>query len=229
MTLAEKVGQLVQQSPFANVDWKVVEEKKKQALDKGLPFFLHEALPPEVEAIVTEGRTGTVMCTDVTLVNHLQRLAVEKSRLHIPLLIAADVIHGLHTIFPIPLAQACSWNLALIERVEAAAAAEASASGVNWIFAPMVDITRDPRWGRIAEGAGEDPWLDCRLPGRACGVFKAANPSRVIGWRPAPSIMSGTVQPRPGATTTRRIFPNAPCVKFTFRLSILHWMRAPVP
>lgn len=94
--------------------------------------------------------------------NRLQRAAAE-SRHKIPLLIGNDVIHGYHTIFPIPLAEACSWNLPLIEEAARVAAIEARGAGTNWTFAPMVDVTRDPRWGRIAEGAGEDPYLGAAI------------------------------------------------------------------
>jgi beta-glucosidase len=96
-------------------------------------------------------------------VRELQRMAVEESRLKIPLIFGYDVIHGHRTIFPIPLAQACSWDLEAIEQSERIAAQEATAEGINWTFAPMVDIARDPRWGRVAEGAGEDTWLGCRI------------------------------------------------------------------
>ena len=88
---------------------------------------------------------------------------MNQSRLHIPLLFGYDVIHGHKTIFPIPLALACTWNLELIERSARIAAAEATADGLHWTFSPMVDIARDPRWGRIAEGAGEDPYLGARI------------------------------------------------------------------
>src|SRR5678816_290550 len=90
--------------------------------------------------------------------NELQRATLE-SRLKIPLLFGFDVIHGYRTIFPVPLGEAASWDLALMERTAAIAAAESRAAGVHWTFAPMVDIARDPRWGRIIEGAGEDPYL----------------------------------------------------------------------
>jgi beta-glucosidase len=92
-----------------------------------------------------------------------QRVAVEQSRLRIPLLLGYDVIHGFRTIFPIPLAEAGTWDTVAAEATASAAAREAAAAGVNWTFAPMVDIARDPRWGRIAEGAGEDPYLGSRL------------------------------------------------------------------
>ena len=89
----------------------------------------------------------------------LQRLAVEESRLKIPLLVGADVIHGYETIFPIPLALSCSWDTLAVERMARISAVEASADGISCTFSPMVDICRDSRWGRIAEGSGEDPYL----------------------------------------------------------------------
>ena len=139
MTLAEKIGQMSQVN--------------------GGSDNLHQAL--------REGRIGSVLnevCVET--VNELQRVAIEESRLGIPLLIGRDVIHGFKTIFPIPLGQAASWNPALVKRGAAIAANEAAAAGVNWTFAPMVDITRDPRWGRIAESLGEDPHL-CSVLGAA--------------------------------------------------------------
>ena len=86
-------------------------------------------------------------------------MAVEESRLKIPLLFALDVIHGYRTIFPVPLAMAASWDPATVERAQAIAAREARAAGIHWTFAPMLDIARDARWGRIVEGAGEEPFL----------------------------------------------------------------------
>ncbi len=163
MTLAEKVGQLVIHSPFGTLDWGAVVEKRTQVEAAGGEFDFHANTNPAFEAVIREGRTGTLMVVDVRLSNYLQRLAVEGSRLHIPLLIAADVIHGLRTIFPIPLAEACSWDPDLVEQAERAAAEEASACGVNWVYSPVVDIARDPRWGRIAEGSGEDPFLGAEM------------------------------------------------------------------
>ncbi len=96
---------------------------------------------------------------DAATANRLQRLAVESTRLGIPLIFGFDVIHGLRTIFPVPIALAASWDPAAIEAGQAVAAREARAAGIHWTFAPMVDIARDPRWGRIIEGAGEDPYL----------------------------------------------------------------------
>jgi len=114
----------------------------------------------DLDAQIRDGKVGSLLNVwDVKEINHLQRIAVEESRLGIPLIIGTDVIHGYRTIFPIPLAESCTWDPALLERAARAAADEAAASGTDWIFAPMVDIARDPRWGRIAEGAGEDPFL----------------------------------------------------------------------
>ncbi len=103
--------------------------------------------------------TGIFNIHGAEYIGKLQKIAVEESRLGIPLLIGADIIHGFKTVSPIPLAEAASWDLAAIEASAALAARESAAAGINWTFAPMVDICRDPRWGRVAEGAGEDPYL----------------------------------------------------------------------
>src|SRR5881409_1480620 len=111
-------------------------------------------------ALVRRGLVGgflNVHGTDAA--REAQRVAVTESRLKIPLLLGLDVIHGYRTIFPIPLAEAATWDPVTAESTARAAAREAAAAGVNWTFAPMVDIARDPRWGRIAEGSGEDPYL----------------------------------------------------------------------
>jgi len=110
--------------------------------------------------MIKEGKVGSILgVLGAENVNEAQRAAVEKSRLKIPLIIGYDVIHGYRTVFPVPLASAGSFDPQLIEQSERVAAKEATASGVKWTFAPMVDIARDPRWGRIVEGAGEDPYL----------------------------------------------------------------------
>ncbi|MCU0485931.1 MAG: glycoside hydrolase family 3 C-terminal domain-containing protein [Anaerolineales bacterium] len=159
MTLAEKVGQLVLGNAFANIDWEEVIRQKKLAEANGLPYEIPLVLNPVIEGQIRAGMVGSINSADLRLNNHLQRLAVQESRLHIPILVSHDVIHGFRTVFPIPLAESCTWNPALLERAAHVAAVEASTAGINWIFAPMVDIARDPRWGRIAEGAGEDPFL----------------------------------------------------------------------
>jgi beta-glucosidase len=113
-----------------------------------------------LEAEVAAGRVGSLLFVrDAAEIDRMQRVAVEQTRLKIPLLFAFDVIHGLRTIFPVPIAMAASWDMGLIEEGQAVAAAEARAIGLHWTFAPMVDIARDQRWGRMIEGAGEDPYL----------------------------------------------------------------------
>ena len=112
-----------------------------------------------LEALETKGVGSLLFVTDPAEINRLQRIAVEHSRLKIPVLFGFDVIHGLRTIFPVPLGMAASWDPALVEQAQAAAASEARAVGVHWAFAPNLDIGRDPRWGRIVETSGEDPYL----------------------------------------------------------------------
>ena len=108
-------------------------------------------LPPEIGSLI-------FLSEDPTLRNEIQRRAMDKSRLGIPILFGFDVIHGMRTVYPIPLAQACSWNPALVSQAACMAARETKLTGIDWTFSPMVDIARDPRWGRVAEGFGEDPY-----------------------------------------------------------------------
>ena len=132
MTLEEKVGQL----NLSNVD------------------------KTNLEQAIAAGKVGSVLnAGGAAQTNKLQRLAIERSRLHIPLLFGYDVIHGYRTIFPIPLGLASTWDPGAVETMARISAREASAAGVRWTFSPMLDIARDPRWRRIAEGAGEDPML----------------------------------------------------------------------
>lgn len=144
MTLAEKIGQMT----LFTAMW----AETGPTIDRNFMQY------------VREGRCGSIFnayTADYT--RSLQKVAVEETRLGIPLLFGFDVIHGHRTIFPIPLGEACSWDLALMEKSARIAATEAAAEGIHWTFAPMVDIARDPRWGRVAEGAGEDVWLGCRI------------------------------------------------------------------
>ncbi|MDX2346557.1 MAG: glycoside hydrolase family 3 N-terminal domain-containing protein, partial [Legionella sp.] len=116
--------------------------------------------PADIENQIRKGTVGSFLNVfDLEKRNRLQTIAVEESRLGIPLIFGADVIHGYRTIFPVPLAEAASWNLDLMEKTASVAAAEARVSGIDWTFSPMIDIARDPRWGRIVEGAGEDAFL----------------------------------------------------------------------
>ncbi len=124
------------------------------------PAFDADAQPRAVESAMGEGGVGSLLfVTKPSEINRLQRLTIEGNRFGIPALFGFDVVHGLRTILPVPIAMAASWDLATIERGQAMAAREARAVGIHWTFAPMVDIARDPRWGRIIEGAGEDPFL----------------------------------------------------------------------
>jgi beta-glucosidase len=140
MTLEEKAGQLVQYSAG-------------QATGPGTGRT-------DYKDMIARGQIGSLFnVVDTPLVNEYQRIAVENSRLHIPLLFGLDVIHGFRTEFPIPLGMASTWDPTLVEKASHVAALEASASGIRWTFSPMVDIARDARWGRMAESAGEDPYL----------------------------------------------------------------------
>jgi beta-glucosidase len=113
-----------------------------------------------IEDLIAKGSLGSLLfVTDPAIINRMQHIAVEKSPHHIPLIFGFDVIHGFRTIFPVPLAMAASWDPAMVTHSQSIAAMEARAVGIDWAFAPMVDIARDPRWGRIVEGAGEDPYL----------------------------------------------------------------------
>jgi beta-glucosidase len=119
---------------------------------------------PTPEELIAKGSVGSLLfITDPAVINRMQHMAVDKSPHHIPLIFGFDVIHGFRTIFPVPIAMAASWDPEVVMRAQTIAAAEARAAGVDRVFAPMVDIARDPRWGRIAEGAGEDPYLGAAI------------------------------------------------------------------
>lgn len=148
MTLAEKIGQTVQYGRC--------EERELK--------------------LVAEGKIGSLLNVHgPKKINELQRLAVEETRLGIPLLIGDDVIHGFRTIFPIPLGEAASWDLEGMEKNARIAAEEAAAEGIRWTFAPMVDVTRDPRWGRIAESTGEDAYLSSLAAAAKVRGFQSPN------------------------------------------------------
>ncbi|HQW93961.1 MAG TPA: beta-glucosidase BglX, partial [Ferruginibacter sp.] len=123
-----------------------------------------QASSSDIGKKIKEGKVGGLFnIKSVEKIKAVQKIAVEESRLKIPLLFGMDVIHGYETVFPIPLALSCSWDMKAIERSAQIAAREASADGINWTFSPMVDIARDPRWGRIAEGSGEDAYLGSEI------------------------------------------------------------------
>ncbi len=117
-----------------------------------------------VAAMIREGKVGGLFnIRTAEKIRDVQRIAVEESRLKIPLLFGMDVIHGYKTLFPIPIGLSCSWDMPMIKETARMAAIEASADGINWTFSPMTDISRDPRWGRVSEGSGEDPYLGSRI------------------------------------------------------------------
>lgn len=161
MTLAEKLGQLQQLDGEANGNFR-----------------------PEHVELARKGLLGsTLNVRGVQRTNQLQRVAMTESRLKIPLLFGFDVIHGYRTIFPIPVGEAASWDPSLAERSAAVAAQEANNAGLHWTFAPMLDIARDPRWGRITEGAGEDPFLGAAFAAARVRGFQGADysaPDKVL-------------------------------------------------
>lgn len=161
MTLEEKLGQLQQLDGSADGDYR-----------------------PEHVEMIRKGQLGsTLNVRGVKRTTELQRVALNESRLKIPVLFAFDVIHGYRTVFPVPLGEAASWDPAAAERAASIAAAEAAAAGVRWTFAPMVDIARDPRWGRIVEGAGEDPFLGSAMAAARVRGFQGSDygkPDKIV-------------------------------------------------
>jgi beta-glucosidase len=173
LSTEEKIGQLIQYFYF-----QLPENSAAGPLGDlaGQPRMVEEAL--------ARGGAGSLLFVkDPAATNRLQRAAIDGSPHGIPVLFGFDVIHGLRTIFPVPIALAASWNAELIEQAQAVAAAEARAVGIHWVFAPMVDIARDPRWGRIIEGAGEDPLLGSMVAAAQVRGFQGSilgAPGRVI-------------------------------------------------
>jgi beta-glucosidase len=158
MTIEEKLGQLSQLFEFS----------KQKSIDDA----------------VAKGQLGSLLfITDPAEINRLQHLAVDQTRLHIPLIFGFDVIHGFRTIFPVPIAMAASWDPAAVTRAQSVAAKEARSVGIDWAFAPMLDIARDPRWGRIVEGAGEDPYLGSAMASAQVRGFQGdyiGSPDRIL-------------------------------------------------
>jgi beta-glucosidase len=154
MTLDEKIGQMSQ----ADAGGPVITDGLREAVCAG-----------RVGAVLNQVDPGTVA--------ELQRIAREESRLGIPLLVGRDVIHGFTTVMPIPLGLAATWNPEVVRAGARVAALEAAETGVNWTFAPMIDVSRDPRWGRIAESFGEDPWLTGRMGVAMIQGFQGENPA----------------------------------------------------
>ncbi len=194
MTLEEKLGQL-QQLPASGKTGELLEGQR-DLIRRGLVGSIYQ---------VRDARTA----------NEIQRIAVEESPAKVPILFGFDVIHGYRTIFPIPLGEASSWDPSAAGRSSRIAAEEASAAGVRWAFAPMLDIARDPRWGRIAEGSGEDPYLGARMARARVRGFQGddfAAPGRVVAcakhW-----VAYGAAEG--GASTTPRTSRNGRCDRST--------------
>lgn len=153
MTLDEKVGQLNESSGIV------------------MPGIANE----KPDDLIAKGSVGSILWQmDVKEINRLQHIAVDKSRLHIPIIFGFDVIHGYRTVFPVPLAMASSWDPSVEEQAQHVAAEDARAAGIQWTFTPMVDIARDARWGRIVEGAGEDPYLGSAMARAQVRGFQGA-------------------------------------------------------
>ncbi|HEY2038623.1 MAG TPA: glycoside hydrolase family 3 N-terminal domain-containing protein, partial [Edaphobacter sp.] len=153
MTLDEKVGQLNESS------------------GRVLPGIATE----KPDDLIAKGGVGSILWQmDVKEINRLQHIAIEQSRLHIPIIFGFDVIHGYRTVFPVPLAMASSWDPSVEEQAQHLAAQDARAAGLQWTFTPMVDIARDARWGRIVEGAGEDPYLGSAMARAQVRGFQGA-------------------------------------------------------
>jgi beta-glucosidase len=181
MTLKEKIGQMVQINDCSGT------------------------IPEDLRQRLREGRIGSMLnVTTPEAGQEIQRVAVEESRLGIPLIMGRDVIHGFRTIFPIPLAQAATWDPQLAKDCARVAATEAAAAGFHWTFAPMMDIARDPRWGRIAESFGEDPYLASQFA----------------------EALSAMALPKVDATTTPPIFPKDYCGMCICLPLKLPWMPA---
>jgi beta-glucosidase len=143
---------------------KMTPEEKAGQITQYFDFLTAPAEAKRVTDEMAAGRAGSLLfLTDPAELDRLQHIAVEKTRLKIPLLFGFDVIHGMRTVMPVPLAMAASWDPQLVEQGQTVAAAEARAIGLHWAFAPMLDIARDPRWGRMIEGAGEDPYLGAAM------------------------------------------------------------------
>ncbi len=154
---------------------KMTVEDKAGQLNQAAGIVMPGLSPDKPDEKIRQGRAGSVLwLIGVQEINRLQRIAVEQSRLHIPLLVGFDVVHGYRTTFPVPLAMAASWDPSAYERAQRAAAEDSRAAGINWTFAPMVDIARDARWGRIVEGAGEDPYLGAAMARAQVRGFQGA-------------------------------------------------------
>ncbi|KAA0120793.1 glycoside hydrolase family 3 N-terminal domain-containing protein [Mycolicibacterium sp. P9-22] len=188
LTVEEKAGQLTQYF-YTGTGEPIPEDFDIESLPP--EYRIHVELPARIESAIRAGRAGSLLfIRDPSLSNRLQRYAVEESRLGVPLLFGFDVVHGWRTIFPVPIALAATWCETTMEAAQTVAAREARSAGVHWTFAPMIDIARDPRWGRIIEGAGEDPVLGSAMAAAQVRGFQGdlgsdrllAGPKHFVGY-----------------------------------------------
>ncbi len=185
IVLTTAVGALAQQATSPDLDRKIDDLLQKMTVEeKAGQLTQFAGNTPETLAAVRQGKAGSLLgVLGAQQTNEAQRAAMENSRLKIPLIFGYDVIHGYRTVFPVPIASTGSFDMPLLEQAERVAAKEATASGVKWVFAPMVDIARDPRWGRIVEGIGEDPSLGSRVAAAKVRGFQGksmADPDSVV-------------------------------------------------
>ena len=151
-------------SPKSDIDKKVEDLLSQMTLREKIGQMNQLSGGAWLAGDAAKGEVGSILnCADPVEINIVQRAAVEESRLGIPIIAARDVIHGFHTMFPIPLGQAATFNPEIVEKGARISAVEATAAGIKWTFSPMLDVARDPRWGRVAEGSGEDPYLDVQM------------------------------------------------------------------
>ena len=198
MTLEEKIGQLVQYS-------------------FGQPTGPNSGRTDDKD-MIRRGQVGSLFnVKGARETNALQRIAVEDSRLHIPLIFGMDVIHGYRTTFPVPLGLAATWSPEIVEQAARVAAQESSAAGVYVVFSPMVDIARDARWGRMIEGAEKTPILAHRWRVRTFAAIRASAWIWRTALQRAQSIWSATVPQKRGVITTARKFLNTLCVNIISR------------
>jgi beta-glucosidase len=187
-----------------------VEEKAGQ-LNQASGITVKDAIKQVSDEAVVQGQVGSILWqVDVKEINRLQHVVVDRSRLHIPLLVGYDVIHGYRTVFPVPLAMASSWDPSVEEQAQRVAAEDSRAAGIQWTFAPMVDIARDARWGRIVEGAGEDPYLG-RGHGAGSGAWISGAELSATSMLACVKHFPAMGQPTVAATMTRPTFPRCCC------------------
>lgn len=195
-------------------------EEKAGQLNQASGVSLEGAIKEVSDDALAKGQVGSILWqVDVKEINRLQHVAVDRSPLHIPLLVGFDVIHGYRTVFPVPLAMASSWDPSVEEQAQRVAAEDSRAAGIQWTFAPMVDIARDARWGGIVEGAGEDPYLGSAMARAQVLGFQGTelSPTSLLA---CAKHFAGYGGADGGRTTTHPMFPRYCCGMCTSSLSM---------